>query len=111
MTSPRIKRWTLLLTAYDYTIEFVPGKDNCCADFLSRNPVEEQPTTEEKETLQVLFIQERVINSDVVSVETKKILYSEKYCFRRVLAGLKNQLRNYCLTTVREWTLLLRIIS
>ena len=76
MTSPRIKRWTLLLTAYDYTIEFVPGKDNCFADFLSRNPVEEQPTTEEKETLQVLFTQEGVINSDVVSVETKKILYS-----------------------------------
>ena len=72
MASSRIKRWTLLLTAYDYTIEFVPGKDNCCADFLSQNPVEEQPTTEEKETVQVLFTQEGVINSDVVSVETKR---------------------------------------
>ena len=72
MASSRIKRWTLLLTAYDYTIEFVSGKDNCCADFLSRNPVEEQPTTEEEETVQVLFTQEGVIKSGVVSVETKR---------------------------------------
>ena len=30
----------------------------------------------------------------------KEILYSEKHCFIRDLARLKNQLRNYCLTTI-----------
>ena len=111
MASSRIKCWTLILTAYDYTIELVPGKDNCCVDFLSQNPVEEQPMAEEKETVQVLFTQEGVIKSDVFAVETKRDPVFRRILFSRDLDGLKNQLRNYCLTTVTERTLLLRIIS
>ena len=72
MASSRVKRWTLLLAAYDYTIEFIPGKENYCADYLSRNPVDGKPTSEEKETVQVLFTQEEVIKADVVAAETRK---------------------------------------
>ena len=34
LAAARIKRWALLLAAYDYTIEFISGKDNVYADFF-----------------------------------------------------------------------------
>ena len=47
LASARIKRWSLLLTAYNYTIEFIPGKQNVNADFLSRRPIDADPSHEE----------------------------------------------------------------
>ena len=37
LAAARIKRWALLLAAYDYTIEFIRGKDNVFADFCLGN--------------------------------------------------------------------------
>ena len=39
LAAARIKRWAILLAAYDYTIEFIRGKDNVFAIFLSRKPI------------------------------------------------------------------------
>ena len=44
----RIKRWSLLLAAYDYTIEFISRKDIVCADFLSRKRINRRPSSQEK---------------------------------------------------------------
>ena len=40
LASSRIQRWALTLAAYQYTIKYRPGKDNFCADALSRLPME-----------------------------------------------------------------------
>ena len=34
LAAARIKRWALLLAAFDYTIEFIRSKDNVFADFF-----------------------------------------------------------------------------
>lgn len=39
MLSPRMTRWCLKLAAYDYTMEYRPGKNHYNADFLSRLPL------------------------------------------------------------------------
>ena len=57
LTAARIKRWSLLLAAYDYTIDFISGKDNVYADFLSRKPMNTQPSAEEQVTVTVMFIE------------------------------------------------------
>ena len=57
LTAARIKRWSLLLAAYDYTIDFISGKDNVYADFLSRKPMNTQPSAEEQVTVNVMFIE------------------------------------------------------
>ena len=44
MASTRVQRWTLTLSAYDYTIAYKPGVDLTNADALSRLPLPEQPT-------------------------------------------------------------------
>ena len=45
----RIKRWALLLAAYDHTIEFIRGKDNVFADVLSRKPIKYKQGAAEQE--------------------------------------------------------------
>ena len=73
LASARIKRWSLLLAAYNYTIEFISGKDNVYADFLSRKPVKGEPSTAEQVTVKVIFIEgEQIVNSTMVAMETKK---------------------------------------
>ncbi|CAB4007683.1 Retrovirus-related Pol poly from transposon [Paramuricea clavata] len=73
LASARIKRWSLLLAAYNYTIEFISGKENVYADFLSRKPINIQPTPEEQVEVRVMFIEgEQIVNSTMVAMETKK---------------------------------------
>jgi len=44
VASARIQRWALTLSAYNYRIEYKPGKDLSNADGLSRLPLPEVPT-------------------------------------------------------------------
>ena len=38
LAAARMQRWALLLSAYQYKIEFISGKSNKCADCMSRLP-------------------------------------------------------------------------
>ena len=38
----RLMRWSLLLQPYNFTVEYIPGKENVGADFLSRHPTSEE---------------------------------------------------------------------
>ena len=43
MASPRVQRWALTLSGYEYDIVYKPGKQHCNADMLSRLPLETAP--------------------------------------------------------------------
>ncbi|KXJ08001.1 Retrovirus-related Pol polyprotein from transposon 297 [Exaiptasia diaphana] len=98
MASSRIKRWTLLSAAYDYTIEFIPGKENNWADFLSRSPIEGKATSEEKETVQLLFTNEEVIKAEVVASETRKDPILKCY----TIPDRKNEIQPTEITTTED---------
>ena len=73
LAAARIKRWALLLAAYDYTIEFIRGKDNVFADFLSRKPIKYKQSAAEQVTVNVMFIEEdQFLNASVVAMETMR---------------------------------------
>ena len=46
LASARIQRWALTLSAYNYKIQYKPGKDNSNADVLNRLPLPDCPSTE-----------------------------------------------------------------
>ena len=35
-SNKRLQRWALAISQYSFEIEYIPGKDNVCADILSR---------------------------------------------------------------------------
>ena len=68
----RIKRWALFLAAYDYPIEFISGRDNVFADFLSRKPIKYKQSAAEQVTVNVMFIKDQFLNASVVAMETMR---------------------------------------
>lgn len=57
LAAERIKRWAMLLAAYEYTTEFISGKRNMYADFLSKKPIKTWRPTEEQVSVNVMFIE------------------------------------------------------
>ena len=45
LASARIQRWALILSAYDYHIEYKPGLQHGNADMLSRLPLPDKPAS------------------------------------------------------------------
>lgn len=45
LAASRLIRWAIQLSAFDYTLTYVPGSQNCIADALSRLPIPGSPTT------------------------------------------------------------------
>ena len=87
LAAARIKRWALLLAAYDYTIEFISGKDNVYADFLSRKPMNTQPSSEEQVTVNVKFNEgDRFLIASVAARKLNRTQFLAKGCsiLRRV---------------------------
>ena len=73
LTSTRLKKWRLVLSAYSYTLEFVPGKQNIFADYLSRKPEAIHPSPAEMIQEEVLQLAaENILNADAVAAETRK---------------------------------------
>lgn len=69
----RIKKWALLLAAYDYSVEYISGKDNVYADVLSRKHMNTQPSAEEQVTVNVVFIEaDQFLIASAVAMETKQ---------------------------------------
>jgi len=59
-----LTRWTLALQEFDYTIEYIPGKDNIAADTLTRYPRTGEERPEEK--IKLNKIASLTINKQVI---------------------------------------------
>ncbi|KRY10622.1 LanC-like protein 2 [Trichinella patagoniensis] len=69
--SPRILRWSILLNAYDYTINYRPGKEIANADALSRLP--KQSTENNGSHNPVILLLETIDNSPLHSKDIARI--------------------------------------
>ena len=74
LVSNRIKKWAMILKAYNFKISHIPGKDNVIADFLSRKPINSIKSPEEETTDSlIMFIQgNETVTAACVIEETKK---------------------------------------
>lgn len=80
-TTPRISKWILGLQSYNFRVEYVPGKQNVVADFLSRAPLNLcNDTQEEEENDMVLEVQVRDKNNwDDCCVRAQTLPLLKKY--------------------------------
>ena len=73
LVSSRLKKWKMNLAAYDYTMQYISGRQNVMADFMSRKPTSGESSREEMlDEAQVLFVEEEIIDADTIISETKK---------------------------------------
>ena len=74
LVSNRIKKWTMILKAYNYKISHIAGKDNVIADFLSCKPINSIRSTEEETSDNfILFIKgNETVTAECVVAETRK---------------------------------------
>ena len=83
-----IQRWSLTLGAYDYIIQYKPGKDHSNADTLSRLPLPEIPTDVPLpgETIVLLdMLNSLPVTAEQIRQWTDKDGYQEcKPCYRKV---------------------------
>ena len=75
MASARLQRWALQLGAYEYHIQYKPGKENSVADALSRLPLPDCPDTvpQPGETICLIeSLQETPINTKQIAKWTAR---------------------------------------
>ena len=72
LVAGRMQRWALLLSAYQYKIQHVPGKRNHCADCMSRlpDPHEKRDSTEKVHSV-VMTEQLPVLASQIAKASEK----------------------------------------
>lgn len=73
LAAERIKRWAMLLAAFEYTIEFISGKHKMDADFSSRKPFKSGRHTGEQVSEYVMFMKgDQFLYTVVVALKTKR---------------------------------------
>ncbi|KAK4322800.1 hypothetical protein Pmani_006466 [Petrolisthes manimaculis] len=76
MASPRVRRWALTLSAYDYNIQYKKGKDNSNADPLSRLPLPDLPrrvhTPEELNLMIGMLNSSQVVSDDAIRRDSRR---------------------------------------
>ena len=96
MASARIMRWALILSAYTYTVEHIPGKENLCADYLSRAPLKNAEKQEYDAPTEVLLLEEtgyKPLSAKVIATETRKDQLLAR-AYEMTLEGWPNHIKN-----------------
>ena len=71
MASPRIKRWSLDLSAYDYSWKYQSGKNMCHADAMSRLPLNDSERDEVPLPAEVVFLLQTLDYSSITSEQIR----------------------------------------
>ena len=71
LAAARLQRWVLILTAYDYDLQFKPTQQHSNADTLSRLPLPDQTPTYSAEDFNVYQIEALPVTSTAVIQATR----------------------------------------
>ena len=96
MSSPRMQRWALTLSAYEYTIRHRAGKENQAADALSRLPVQTKRFQVPLPGETVCLIE--TMNSKIIHAETVKQMTRKDPTLSMVLRFVQIGWPNTCPT-------------
>ena len=107
LATARMQRWSLILSAYDYTTEYVSGSSNHCADCMSRLPLPGQPIDSAEKVYVLVQTEELPVIASQIAKESllkgPAVVCHYKICPTMVLASyLNNQLNSISEST--PWT-------
>ena len=71
LAAARLKRWVLILSAYEYNLEYMAGEENKEADMLSRLPMEVNVIDPNQELYHVDCCENLPVTAAEVAQETK----------------------------------------
>lgn len=88
MAASRLQRWALFLSSFDFKIEYIVGKNNVNADFLSRLPTSGNFIDEEESNTAsyVNFIE----NASAINFSAVRAATAEDQCLSQVINFVKN---------------------
>ncbi|XP_046742529.1 uncharacterized protein K02A2.6-like [Diprion similis] len=76
MAASRLQRWAVILSGYDFNVEYIKGIDNISADFLSRmnSQIKEEGNEDSEEFTYLNYILDDIptINDQIVSEESER---------------------------------------
>jgi len=86
LAAQRLQRWAITLAAFDYDIEYIPAKENVLADALSRLPLPETGSLENK----IFMVEEKWLDNLPVSSKDVRQATSKDRVLARVLDYTRN---------------------
>ena len=72
LAAARLQRWAIVLSAYDYDLEFTPGINNQEADMLSRLPLPVEAIDPNEITYHINYLDTLPVTADQVKQATAK---------------------------------------
>ena len=84
-----MQRWSLILSAYDYAIEYVSGTSNCCVDCMSRLPLPDQPVDSAEKQHVLVQTEEPPVTASQIAKESL-VVCCDEICSTRPLASYLN---------------------
>ncbi|XP_031570808.1 uncharacterized protein K02A2.6-like [Actinia tenebrosa] len=97
LAAARIKRWALILSAYSYKIKHISSKENACADYLSRAPLQEPPDLSDlPEQEDVLLIDEELLSQLPLTAKTVASETQKDPCLAKVLQSTREGWPSKC---------------
>ena len=107
LATARMHRWSLILSAHDYTTEYVSGTSNHYADCMSRLPLPGQPINRAKKVYVFVQTEELSVTASQIAKESllkePAVVYHYEICPTKLLASyLNNQLNSISESTT--WT-------
>ena len=71
LAAARMQRWALILSAHQYTVQYIPGEQNNCADCLLSLPVQQQKVGATNDILAIDWLTPVVTAMDIAKATQK----------------------------------------
>ena len=92
LAAQRLQRWAITLAGFDYDLKYIPSKENCFADALSRLPLPETGSSENP----VFMVEENWLNNLPVSSKDVKEATRKDPVLSKVLEYLRSGWPSSC---------------
>lgn len=90
MAAGRLQRWSVYWSNFDFTIEYIKGAENVCADFLSRMPIDDNNSESFSANQQITYLN-FIENNATIKKEAIRLATAEDEILSEVVGYLRTK--------------------